>query len=62
MSDTETRERDVESTVTGASDIKVPEDECASIKDPVRRSLCRVCNAPVLGKAPFCSTHEPPVP
>ena len=37
-------------------------DECASIRDPVRRTLCRVCNAPVVGAAPFCQDHEPPVP
>jgi hypothetical protein len=24
--------------------------------------LCRVCNAPVIGEAPFCKDHEPPVP
>jgi hypothetical protein len=38
------------------------EDECGSIQDPVRRSLCRVCKAPVIGEAPFCKDHEPPVP
>jgi hypothetical protein len=24
--------------------------------------LCRVCQAPVVGEAPFCKDHEPPVP
>jgi hypothetical protein len=37
-------------------------DECASIQDPVRRTLCEVCNKPVIGLAPFCQEHEPPVP
>ena len=37
-------------------------DECASIQDPVRRSLCQVCQKPVIGMAPFCQEHEPPVP
>ncbi len=37
-------------------------DECAGIRDPVRRTLCKVCNAPVVGNAPFCKDHEPPVP
>lgn len=37
-------------------------DECASIQDPVRRTLCEVCHKPVIGMAPFCQEHEPPVP
>jgi len=37
-------------------------DECAGIEDPVRRGLCRVCQAPIIGEAPFCQDHEPPVP
>jgi len=37
-------------------------EACADIHDPVRRSLCKVCNMPVLGEAPFCKEHEPPVP
>jgi hypothetical protein len=37
-------------------------DLCADIKDPVRRTLCRVCKVPVVGEAPFCKDHEPPVP
>lgn len=37
-------------------------DECAGIDDPIRRGLCRVCQAPVVGEAPFCREHEPPVP
>ncbi len=35
---------------------------CEDIHDPVRRSLCKVCNMPVMGDAPFCQEHEPPVP
>jgi hypothetical protein len=37
-------------------------ETCADIHDPVRRSLCKVCNMPVMGEAPFCKEHEPPVP
>ena len=35
---------------------------CTNISDPVRRGLCRICGMPVLGAAPFCQEHEPPVP
>jgi hypothetical protein len=38
------------------------DDECASISDPIRRNLCRVCQKPVIGEAPFCKDHEFPVP
>lgn len=37
-------------------------DPCAHIEDPVRRGLCRICQVPVVGEAPFCRDHEPPVP
>lgn len=37
-------------------------DPCANITDPVRKGLCRVCQVPVVGEAPFCKDHEPPVP
>ena len=37
-------------------------DVCGDINDPIRRGLCRVCGLPVLGEAPFCKDHEPPVP
>jgi hypothetical protein len=37
-------------------------DECSAIKDPVRRTLCKACGLPVVGEAPFCKDHEPPVP
>lgn len=35
---------------------------CENIDDPIRRGLCKVCGLPVLGEAPFCKDHEPPVP
>jgi hypothetical protein len=35
---------------------------CDTIDDPVRRSLCKVCGVPLVGEAPFCKDHEPPVP
>jgi hypothetical protein len=50
-----------ESTAAGSSETQAA-DPCADIKDPVRRGLCRVCQAPVIGEAPFCKDHEPPVP
>ena len=34
---------------------------CDDIEDPVRRSLCKVCEMPVIGEAPFCKDHMPPV-
>jgi hypothetical protein len=37
-------------------------EACDDISDPIRRSLCKVCNMPVIGDAPFCQEHEPPVP
>jgi hypothetical protein len=37
-------------------------DPCAHIEDPVQRALCKVCGLPVIGEAPFCKDHEPPVP
>ena len=37
-------------------------DVCGDINDPIRRSLCRICGIPVVGEAPFCKNHEPPVP
>jgi len=37
-------------------------EACDDISDPIRRSLCKVCNMPVIGDAPFCHEHEPPVP
>ena len=37
-------------------------DACGDIDDPIRRGLCRACGLPVVGEAPFCKDHEPPVP
>jgi len=44
------------------SQAETAEDPCAGINDPVRRGLCRVCQVPVIGEAPFCKDHEPPTP
>ncbi len=35
---------------------------CENIGDPIRKGLCKVCGLPVIGQAPFCKDHEPPVP
>ncbi len=37
-------------------------ENCDTIEDPVRRGLCKMCGAPVVGEAPFCKNHEFPVP
>ena len=37
-------------------------DVCGNIDDPIRRGLCKICGMPVVGAAPFCQEHEPPVP
>jgi hypothetical protein len=37
-------------------------EACEDIGDPIRRTLCKVCHTPVIGEAPFCKDHEPPVP
>ncbi|MGD9819761.1 MAG: hypothetical protein AB7V04_13860 [Desulfomonilaceae bacterium] len=37
-------------------------EPCSNMTDPVRKGLCRVCQLPVVGEAPFCKDHEPPVP
>lgn len=34
-----------------------PGINCDDISSPVRRSLCRACNSPVIGAAPFCADH-----
>ena len=34
-----------------------PGKNCDDISDPIRRTLCRACNAPVIGSAPFCADH-----
>ncbi len=35
---------------------------CEGIDDPLRRTLWKVCNAPVLGVLPICEEEPPPVP
>lgn len=52
--------KDTDAESKSSSDLV--DNPCADIKDPVRRALCRVCQAPVIGEAPFCKDHEPPVP
>jgi len=37
-------------------------EDCGTITDPIRRTLCKVCGVPVIGSTPFCSVHEHPVP
>jgi len=62
MSERDERESQVQkSTAVGSPETETG-DPCAHIKDPVRRGLCRVCQKPVIGEAPFCKDHEPPVP
>lgn len=55
------RRQEVETPPLGSTEAQA-EDPCANIEDPVRRGLCRVCQAPVIGEASFCIDHEPPVP
>ncbi len=43
-------------------DTRAGEESCENIDDPVRRTLCKMCNKPVVGASPFCEEHEPPVP
>jgi hypothetical protein len=62
MSDKEERNQEREpGSQSGAAGERTA-DPCGDIKDPVRKTLCRVCQAPVIGEAPFCKDHEPPVP
>lgn len=37
-------------------------DDCETIRDPVRRTLCKACGLPLVGQAPFCRDRELPVP
>jgi len=57
----EAREQAEEAAPVGSTAVSAA-DPCADIKDPVRKGLCRVCQVPVVGEAPFCKDHEPPVP
>jgi hypothetical protein len=36
--------------------------DCDFIDEFGRRALCKMCEMPVLGAAPFCRDHEAPVP
>jgi hypothetical protein len=60
----EREEKTEQSQPTESSETKEAQaaDSCAHIEDPVRRGFCRVYQAPVIGEAPFCKDHEPPVP
>jgi hypothetical protein len=60
MSERDEKKSQLEETAAAGSTEAA--DPCADIKDPVRRGLCRVCQVPVVGEAPFCKDHEPPVP
>lgn len=62
MSDKEERNQEREPGLQSGSAGETTADPCVDIKDPVRRTFCRVCQAPVIGEAPFCKHHEPPVP
>ena len=62
MSDKEERNQEREPGSQSGAAGEPTADPCVDIKDPVRRTLCRVCQAPVIGEAPFCKDHEPPVP
>lgn len=62
MSDKEERNQEREPGSQSGAAGETTSDPCVDIKDPVRRTLCSVCQAPVIGVAPFCKDHEPPVP
>ena len=62
MSETEEKSGQAKPTASSGTTEPQATDPCAHIMDPVRRGLCRVCQAPVIGEAPFCKDHEPPVP
>jgi hypothetical protein len=60
MVSTEERQEEKKSVAEPGTEGKV--DACGDINDPIRRGLCRMCGMPVVGEAPFCKDHEPPVP
>ena len=62
MPEKEEKKGSVEETAAAGSTEAQTEDPCAHISDPLRKGLCRVCQVPVIGDAPFCKAHEPPVP
>ncbi len=37
-------------------------DPCDEIQDSLRRMLCKTCGVPVVGEAPWCKDHKPPIP
>lgn len=62
MSERDEKKNQIEETAAAGLTEAQAGDPCADIKDPVRRGLCRVCQTPVVGEAPFCKDHEPSVP
>ena len=62
MSDKEERDLEKKQGAKATTVGELTADPCGDIKDPVRKTFCRVCQAPVIGEAPFCKDHEPPVP
>lgn len=59
---TEPEERSVEKEEFKPRSDEPMGEACDDITDPIRRTLCKVCHTPVIGEAPFCKDHEPPVP
>jgi hypothetical protein len=62
MSERDEEKNRVKDTAAWGSTHEQAGDPCAHIKDPVRRGLCRVCQLPVVGEAPFCKDYEAPAP
>jgi len=60
MVSTEERQEEKKHVAEPGTEGKV--DVCGDINDPIRRGLCRACGLPIVGEAPFCKDHEPPVP
>ena len=62
MATTEESKVETSAGVGGVTPGEAQADECADIKDPRKRALCRLCGPPVFGDAAFCKDHEPPGP
>lgn len=62
MNEAEERNADREEPMGAGKAGESTAEACDTIADPVRRTLCKVCGLPVMGEAPFCKDHEPPVP
>ncbi len=62
MSDRNEKRGQIEETAPAGSKEARAAGPRAHIEDRVRRVLCRVCQIPVVGEAPFCKDHELPVP